>query len=216
MKKNLLKMAVLGASTAIALTACGLEAKDELYKAESNYTVAYTIGSAEDFSVMEEMGIGTEKAVFDDIVDTYSTNMFGNFGGMLLNGEKTASGTYKGKEITPYFLCMSKKSRFEEVEEGYVDPMNARAYYTREKDGAIKLYTNIITEDLKIEYIDYVWGANSFTYVNGQSVSVNERVTDKSIKIEKGVMTAVFSVDLFTNGTQTVAATFSTTWNLEK
>lgn len=217
MKKNLVKILSLGAVLGIALTACDVEAKDERYLAADDFTVAYKLGNAVDlitYNVFE--GLNTEGDVYREIVQVYTTNRYGNFGAMVLNGEKSVTAKYKDKEITPCYVCKSNQSYFEKVESGYVDPVSERCFYTRDKNGNVKFYTSFITEQSTYEYDDFVWGATGYSYSDDVTHVSKTRVTDESIKIENGVMTAVFSVKFTKDNVDLLDCTYTTTWNLDK
>lgn len=206
---------VLSLAALVSLTACGGSAKSQKFLLESE-RIAYVRGTQEDLSRFDSIGLDTEEKIKNYVKNTYTSNMFGNLGGLVLSGEPDATGTYENKTITPKKVNYSHKSDFEKIEENYVDPVTALCSYTKEKEN-IKFYsTKIDTETLKVVYEDFVVTAYDYTFYNDASRVVKSTMTDKSITLKDDVLKATFELSLTFDSLPFVEMTVSTTWNLDK
>ena len=212
---NTLAISVLSFATLATLAACGIDAKPQKYLLESE-NITFTKGSADDLHLLEEIKLDTEKAIKDYVKNVYTSNYFGNLGGLVLSNEIDVTGTYQGKKITPKRVNYSHRSDFEKLEENTVDPANSLCCYTREGEN-VKFYSSKIDpETLTATYEDFTISSSSFSYNNGETKSVKSFLTDSSIKIKNDVMDALFNLKISVDNISVVEMDIATVWNLEK
>ncbi len=214
-KLNILAISMLSLAALATLSACGTNEKSQKFLLESE-TIAYKVGTVEDLSSFEEIGLGTEEAIKERVKNVYTSNSFGNLGGLLLSNEMNPAGTYNGKSISPKSVNYTHKSDFEKVGENEVDPVNSLCVYTKEREN-VKFYSMKIDPiSYDVNYVDYVVTSGKFTYLNGDTKSIGSSLTDSSIKVKGDVMNATFNLTLTVDDISIIEMDIATVWNLEK